>query len=145
MLKDSDIARTVRGIIPTFADIFTGARYARELYRDHRRGQANDIRPGELCVLVDFNARGLGLPDTFGDSQLKSILAATPCDDFMKPRFSPRIASRGTRQSVPPSGIRIIAWRPAGHFLILAGDPNNIRDEWWGFVPFGQSFTVEGA
>lgn len=142
MLKDDDIKRTVCGVIPTFAEIFTGARYARKLYSDAKSGTAHDIRKGELFISTD--ARQIeALPESFGPG-FNSILVATPNENFMKPRFSPRIASRGVWQSVPPACVRILQWKAAGHYLILAGDPNHICDEWWGFVPFGQTFEVEG-
>lgn len=136
-MSSLELPKTARGIVPSFSEIFTGARYARQLYSNRKQGTAHDKRQGELFVSVPWNVRDL--PSSFDGS---SVLVATPSREFMAPRFSPRIASRGAWNSIPPACVTIRDWGRVGYWLILAGDPNHINDERFALVPRDQTFKV---
>lgn len=139
-LSSEQINRTTKGIISTFGEIFTNARYISQS-RD-AFGKHYDEKPNEL-FLASEAYRGGNLPSGILLKERKSLYC-TPSAEFMKPRFSPRIAPRDGREwiTIPPACVKIIPWAKYEMYLVLAGDPNHIGDEWWGFVPFGQTFEV---
>lgn len=143
MLTQENIARTAHGILPTFAHIFKGARYVRNIVTPGK-GSRLDTAPGELFLSVDTCRHGAidGMPSSFNWDSQGSTLVCTPV--LPMPEFLPVIAPRngGEWHMRPPGSIKVIAWEETGHFLVLATDPNCIRDVWLGFVPLTQRFDV---
>lgn len=122
------LKKTTYGVIPSFADIFTGARYI------NKAGQEN---AGELFIWTEGN----DLPRSSRFSPWSSLYARVS-EEMIAPRFAPRIAS-GEWKTVPPSSVRIIPWAKNGVYLVLACDPNSIGDEWFAWVSIEQNFVVE--
>lgn len=143
MLTQDQIAKTVHGILPTFAHGFTGARYVRNIVTPGH-GSRLDTAPGELFLSIDTMRYGAidGMPSSFKWDKQGSTLVCTPV--LPMPKFLPAVAPRGNDPWImrPPGSIKVIAWPEAGHFLMLATDPNCIRDVWLGFVPMDQRFEV---
>lgn len=137
------IAKTCHGILPNFAAIFTGARYVRNI-RTPGHGSRLDTAPGELFLSIDTCRSGKidGMPSSFLWDSKGSTLVCTPVPPM--PEFLPTIAPCNDRPWImqPPGSIKVIAWAEYGHFLVLASDPNCIRDVWLAFVPIDQRFEV---
>lgn len=140
-LTDSEKHRTRHGIIASFAEIFTGARYAKLLYSDTKRGTAHDYKEPELFLSTPI---GGALAPCIKHSP-SMVLVCTPVLEM--PRFAPRIAPRSYNTewtTIGPGAIKVIAWPAYGHYLVMATDPNHISNEWLGFVPMDQVFNVAG-
>lgn len=137
------LKKTAHGVIPTFAEVFTGARYVRGI-RTPGHGSRLDTAPGELFLSIDTCRSGRidGMPSSFLWDSKGSALVCAPV--LPMPEFLPHIAPRngGTWHMRPPGSIKVIAWPKYGHFLVLATDPNCISDVWLGFVPMDQRFEV---
>ena len=132
-LEASTLAKTAHGILPRFADIFAGARYAPVLYSDKKRGTAYAYAPPEV-FLSTLGARGM-LPSATPQG---AVLVATPVLDLGT--FLPRIGDPANLALA--STIEVIAWEPHGHFLIVAKGPSGIESKWIGFVPMTERFEV---
>lgn len=134
-VKSESLKRTKYGVIESFDKIFTNARYLKRQYCPIR-GSWCDSKPGEIFL----NTSGRELPASFTDSH-RYCLYCTPIEPMEW--FSPII---GSYQSgvVGPSSIKIIPWYSQLAYLVLACDPNHIRDVWLGFVPMGQTFEASG-
>lgn len=124
MLNPDSLKKTARGLLPSFSEIFTDARYARQLYSDRQRGTAHDTKPGEVFIWTE-RAVEFKLPQSHMGT---SILVATPTPAFWQHFDSKECGS-----------IRMIPWAGDGAFLVVASRQDYIGEQWHAFV------TMEGA
>lgn len=135
MLKPESLNKTARGLLPSFSEIFTGARYARQLYSDRQRGTAHDTRPGEVFLGIERWSQGSDvctLPQSF---QGTAILVVTPTPEFW----------RVSRYGRDVQALRLIPWRGDGAWLVTGVPGHYVGTDWHAFVPLSESFEVEST
>lgn len=120
MLNPDSLKKTARGLLPSFSEIFTGARYARQLYSDSTRGTAHDYRKPEVFIWTESGAK-FGLPST--RNAQNGILVATATPAFWEHFDSYECGS-----------IRLIPWAGDGVFLVVASRADYIGEQWHAFV-----------
>lgn len=143
-LTPAELRRTARGIVPRFSDLFGNPRFIPGDGPRNARGEHAHQQPQELSLITEYRDKDI-LPGSHHTPKGKWVsLVCTPSSEFMTPRFSPHVAPRPGQswESVGPSCLRIIAWRHTGHYLVLAGDPNMLHDEWHCFVPMTEENII---
>lgn len=140
MVNAETLQRTQCGLFPTFEHVFINAHYVP--VDQSSAGSIPRHAPGDLFIATPVGGRELLPASTPQINKKWHVLSATPV--IQLPRFSPRVAPRSGEAWVTqgPGCIRILPWWKDGAFLILAGDPNHMRDIWLGFVPMDQRITV---
>lgn len=135
MLEQQAIARTVHGIVPTFAQVLKDARYAKCLYSNREHGTKYDYGYPEAFVST-LGAKGK-LPDATPWNP-KRVLVATPVIETGT--YFPSIGNHNGDTHC--TSLEIIAWEDAGHFLVIGSGPSGIESRWLCFVPIDQRFEV---
>lgn len=125
MFNPDDHKKTARGLLPSFAEIFTGARYAPRLYSDRQ----HDYHKPEVFVWTE-RAAEFNLPQSRNTQN--GILVATGTPAFWEYFDSRECGS-----------IRLIPWEAHGVFLVVASRADYVGEQWHAWVPMDQSFEVQ--